>query len=71
MSRRGQPALLALSLLTRLPVRVATPVDPRDQGRSVAWYPAVGLLIGLLSWALATLLAGAPPWPAAALVLVV
>jgi len=71
VSRRGQPALLALSLLTRLPVRVATPVDPRDQGRSVAWYPAVGLLIGLLSWALATLLAGAPPWPAAALVLVV
>ena len=71
MSRRGQPALLALSLLTRLPVRVATPVDPRDQGRSVAWYPAVGLLIGLLSWALAALLAGAPPWPAAVLVLVV
>ncbi|MFP1683877.1 adenosylcobinamide-GDP ribazoletransferase [Alloalcanivorax sp. C16-1] len=71
MSRRGQPALLALSLLTRLPVRVATPVDERDQGRSVAWYPAVGLLIGLLSWALAALLAGAPPWPAAALLLLV
>ncbi len=45
-----EPVRLALSLLTRLPVRVTTPVDERDQGRSVAWYPAVGLLIGLLLW---------------------
>ena len=66
-----EPARLALSLLTRLPVRVATPVDERDQGRSVAWYPAVGLLIGLLLWALAALLASAPAWPAAVLVLAV
>ncbi|MCH2559334.1 MAG: adenosylcobinamide-GDP ribazoletransferase [Alcanivorax sp.] len=71
MSRRGQPALLALSLLTRLPVRVATPVDPRDQGRSVAWYPVVGLLIGALVWGLAVWLESAPSAPLAALLLVV
>ena len=71
MSRRGQPARLALSLLTRLPVRVATPVDPRDQGRSVAWYPAVGLLIGALVWGLAVWLESAPPAPLAALLLVI
>ncbi|MBL7252663.1 adenosylcobinamide-GDP ribazoletransferase [Alloalcanivorax marinus] len=66
-----EPARLALSLLTRLPVRVATPVDERDQGRSVAWYPAVGLLIGLLLWGLASLLVSAPAWPVAVLVLAV
>ncbi|MBF5058479.1 Cobalamin synthase, partial [Alcanivorax sp. 521-1] len=66
-----EPVRLALSLLTRLPVRVATPVDERDQGRSVAWYPAVGLLIGLLLWGLAALLASAPAWPVAVLVLAV
>lgn len=64
------PLKLALALLTRLPVRLALPVRDRDQGQAVAWYPAVGLLVGGLLWLLASGLSGAPGWPAALLVLV-
>jgi adenosylcobinamide-GDP ribazoletransferase len=39
--------LQALSLLTRLPVRV-TWDDAPPPGRMMAWYPVVGLVIGLL-----------------------
>lgn len=50
--------LIALQLLTRLPVQVASSNDA-DTVRSLYWYPAVGLLIGAVLW----LLAG---WPTTA-----
>lgn len=43
-----EPLKIALSLLTRWPVKIATPVNPKNQGTSVAYYAFVGLLIGAL-----------------------
>ena len=42
-----QNLLRALSLLTRIPVRV-TWDETTPPGRMMAWYPAVGLVLGLL-----------------------
>ncbi|MGB4075047.1 adenosylcobinamide-GDP ribazoletransferase [Pseudomonas sp.] len=39
---------IALQFLTRLPVRLAGMPAPQQVGRSLLWYPLVGLLIGLL-----------------------
>ncbi|MCH8544920.1 MAG: adenosylcobinamide-GDP ribazoletransferase [Alcanivorax sp.] len=70
MSWRG--FLLAMVFLTRLPLRIAAPVTPQDQGHAVAAYPLVGLLIGLLLWGLGclALLAGLPAWPVAVLLVI-
>lgn len=38
--------LLALQFLTRVPVRVNGPVSARDLARSMAIFPAIGLLLG-------------------------
>jgi adenosylcobinamide-GDP ribazoletransferase len=38
--------LLALQFLTVVPVRVACEVTPRLMGRAMAWFPAVGLMLG-------------------------
>ncbi|GIX26848.1 MAG: adenosylcobinamide-GDP ribazoletransferase [Burkholderiales bacterium] len=63
-----QPFLIALQFLTRLPV-------PRgdwreeDVGRSIVWYPAIGLLLGGLLAGLGWMLQGASPGIAAALLL--
>ena len=50
---------VALGLLTRIPVRIAGEVGPATLGRSLHWYPAAGLLIGLLLALLASVLSGA------------
>lgn len=39
---------LALSFLTVIPVRIAEMLQPGDLGRAAAWFPLVGLLIGML-----------------------
>ncbi|MEW5707383.1 MAG: adenosylcobinamide-GDP ribazoletransferase [Pseudomonadota bacterium] len=63
-----QPFLIALQFLTRLPV-------PRgdwreeDVGRSIVWYPAIGLLLGGVLAALGWTLQGVSPGAAAALLL--
>jgi adenosylcobinamide-GDP ribazoletransferase len=63
-----QPVLIALQFLTRLPV-------PRgewreeDVGRSIVWYPAIGLLLGGLLAGLGWMLQSASPGIAAALLL--
>ncbi len=44
---------VALSLLTRLPVRLRAAPDGRSQGLAVALYPLVGLVIGAMLWLLA------------------
>lgn len=40
------PLLIALQFLTRLPIRLPGMPDAADQGRSLLWYPLVGLLLG-------------------------
>lgn len=64
------PWLIALQFLTRLPVRLPGMPSPQQVGRSLLWYPAVGLLIGLLLWAAQVLLGGVAPVLQAALLLV-
>jgi putative transport protein len=40
------PALIALQFLTRLPVRLPGMPEPEQIGRSLLWYPLVGVLLG-------------------------
>ncbi|MFA5494350.1 MAG: adenosylcobinamide-GDP ribazoletransferase [Porticoccaceae bacterium] len=47
---------IALGLLTRIPVRVRGDISAATLGRSLHWYPAAGLAIGLLLMLLAALL---------------
>lgn len=42
-----RPLLVAIQFLTRIPVRLSAPASDAELGRSVLWYPAVGLLVGL------------------------
>ncbi|MHB8536295.1 MAG: adenosylcobinamide-GDP ribazoletransferase [Sulfuricaulis sp.] len=64
-----RPLLIALQFLTRLPVTTSATVDDRDVGRSLLWYPLVGLLIGLTLAALARTLGSVPVELRAALIL--
>ena len=52
--------LIALQFLTRLPVSLPGLPTPEQMGRSLLWYPIVGLLLGLLL-SLAHLLLGQTP----------
>ena len=52
--------LLAIGFLTRLPVPSHAYDDPNAKAASLAWYPLVGVLIGLLLGALAWLLRDTP-----------
>lgn len=63
--------LVAIGFLTRLPVPPRVFDDEHAQANSLAWYPAIGLLIGLLLCVLSWLLHGVPPLLSAALVLAV
>lgn len=52
-----RPFLIALQFLTRFPIRLEQALDEREVGRSILYYPAIGLLMGLglavLAWAMA------------------
>jgi adenosylcobinamide-GDP ribazoletransferase len=63
------PLLIAVQFLTSLPVRLPGMPSPQELGRSLLWYPAVGLLIGVLLFCLNALLSGAPLLLHAALLL--
>lgn len=64
-----RPLFIALQFLTALPLRLdAAPAD-EAVGRSLLFYPLVGLLIGALLAALGWGLSSAPPFIAAALLL--
>lgn len=60
--------LAALQFLTRLPVRLDPAPSEVELGRSLLWYPAVGLLLGMML-AAGALLAGHQAAPAAAALL--
>lgn len=62
------PFWIALQFLSSLPVSLPGMPEPRQMGRSLLFYPAVGLLFGLLLWAASALLQGvAAPLQAALL----
>jgi len=61
--------LIALQFLTRLPIRLPGMPEPQAVGRSLLYYPLVGLLLGGVLLLAALALAGLQPWLAAALLL--
>ena len=63
------PFWIALQFLSSLPVRLPGMPEPRQMGRSLLFYPLVGVLFGVVLMALNTLLNGAPPMLHAALLL--
>lgn len=63
------PFWIALQFLSSLPVRLPGMPEPEQLGRSLLFYPLVGLLFGGLLWLLDALLSGAPPLLHAALLL--
>lgn len=66
-----QPFLIALQFLTRLPIRLSAMPRPDQIGRSLLYYPAVGLVVGGVLWGLAQLIEGAMAPLQAALLLTV
>lgn len=60
----------AIGFLTRLPLPARAFDGASSPSAQLAWYPAVGLLLGGLLWCLGWLLSGAPPMLAGALLLV-
>ena len=63
--------LIALQFLTRVPVRLGGMPAPEQIGRSLLWYPLVGLLIGGVLLGLHLLLGATPALLQAALLLAV
>jgi adenosylcobinamide-GDP ribazoletransferase len=64
-----RPFLITLQFLTRLPVRLGAAPEPAELGRSLLFYPLVGLLIGAILASLAYLLPSTAGPARAALVL--
>lgn len=62
---------IALQFLSSLPIRLAGMPEPRELGRSLLFYPLVGLLFGAILWAVNWMLLGTPTQLHAALLLCV
>lgn len=65
------PFWIALQFLSSLPMSLPGMPEPRELGRSLLFYPLVGLLFGLLLWLASLLLQGTPAPLHAALLLTV
>jgi adenosylcobinamide-GDP ribazoletransferase len=65
------PLWIALQFLSSLPIRLPGMPAPEQLGRSLLFYPLVGLLFGVILWALNLLLSSAPLLLHAALLLTV
>ena len=65
------PLLIALQFLSSLPIRLPGMPEPQQLGRSLLFYPLVGLLFGVILWVLNLALTGAPLLLHAALLLTV
>lgn len=63
------PFWIALQFLSSLPIRLPGMPEPRELGRSLLFYPLVGLLFGAILWAVNWLLLGTPTMLHAALLL--
>ncbi|MCW9012974.1 MAG: adenosylcobinamide-GDP ribazoletransferase [Gammaproteobacteria bacterium] len=66
-----RPFLIALQFLTRLPVPVTANLQAEELGKSVLYYPLVGLVIGFVLLILTTVLNNQPAMLVAALLLTV
>lgn len=64
-----QPFLIALQFLTSLPVRLDRMPEPQAVGRSLLYYPLVGLLLGAMLWLVGTVFENASAPLLAALLL--
>jgi adenosylcobinamide-GDP ribazoletransferase len=64
-----RPLLIALQFLTRIPIRLRSAPTAVESGRSLLWYPAIGLWLGSLLWVLQIALSRAAPPLQAALLL--
>jgi len=64
------PLWIALQFLSSLPIRLPGMPEPQQLGRSLLFYPLVGLLFGVILWAFNLVLAGAPLLHAALLLTV-
>ncbi len=65
------PLRIALQFLSSLPIRLPGMPLPEELGRSLLWYPLVGLLLGMLLYGVDGLLGGAPLFLHGALLLTV
>jgi len=65
------PFWIALQFLSSLPIRLPGMPEPQELGRSLLFYPLVGLLFGGILWAFNWLLLGTPLLLHAALLLTV
>lgn len=65
-----QPILIALQFLTQFPVRFDTQPNQDAIGRSIIYYPVIGLFIGSILAALCWLLSGIPPLVTSSLLLI-
>jgi adenosylcobinamide-GDP ribazoletransferase len=63
------PFWIALQFLSSLPIRLPGMPAPQELGRSLLFYPLVGLLFGVILWAVNGLLSGTPLLLHAALLL--
>jgi adenosylcobinamide-GDP ribazoletransferase len=63
------PFWIALQFLSSLPIRLPGMPTPQESGRSLLFYPLVGLLFGGILWVLNWLLLGTPEMLHAALLL--
>ena len=63
------PFWIALQFLSSLPIRLPGMPEPRELGRSLLFYPLVGLLFGAILWAVNWLLLGTSTLLHAALLL--
>ncbi len=64
-----RPMAVAVGFLTRLPVYRDEKVEEADIGRSLAWFPLAGLVLGLLLLGLARLVGNRLPAPLVAVAL--
>ena len=62
--------LVALQFLTIIPFKIKGKVDDNDLGRSLIYFPIVGLLIGLILAGIAYFAAPIPPLVTSALILI-
>jgi adenosylcobinamide-GDP ribazoletransferase len=65
------PFWIALQFLSSLPIRLPGMPAPQELGRSLLFYPLVGLLFGVILWAMNWLLLGTPLLLHAALLLTI
>ncbi|WP_131670021.1 adenosylcobinamide-GDP ribazoletransferase [Pseudomonas parakoreensis] len=65
------PLWIALQFLSSLPIRLPGMPEPQQLGRSLLFYPLVGLLFGVILWVFNLALTGAPLLLHAALLLAV